>query len=46
MKHRYLWWGFIIIGLMLILAALTMSQIHAQDGGDEDEKEYYGARVC
>lgn len=46
MKHRYLWWGFIIIGLMLILATLTMSQIHAQDGGDEEEKEYYGARVC
>ncbi len=45
MKHRYLWWGFIVIGLMLILTTLAMGQIHAQGGGDE-EKEYYGAKVC
>ncbi|MBI5928227.1 MAG: hypothetical protein HY862_02880 [Chloroflexi bacterium] len=45
MRHRYLWWSLIIIGLMLILTTLMMGQIHAQDGGDE-EKEYYGAKVC
>lgn len=45
MRHRYLWWSLITTGLMLILTTLMMGQIHAQDGGDE-EKEYYGARVC